>query len=571
MESVKLNPSSHVKTNAFLFDTYNHERCVSQHHESIRELAYEIVTDAVGASSVEWMRLRSSSSKGNDPSSQSGLPLSFTCRHGSSSSSSRRKKRKYHNQPQHQFEQANRRRVCVCVPVAGSRWWEPGNSPCGRRGQQCGCIRGEPYVGTVWEVWRGELESWQLAIVVREEREASFQDDEGISDGASSEQPPAQQSSVLDVAFVADGHMVLVYRAWLRPPSVHVESIADLEEFGVAVCVCAHQNQAQSFISANPESPLSTSPSTSLPASEDTAAVELLPGSLEAVPSTNAGSALNETNAPLATSARLPGVHDKHWEQRHRYFSRFDQGVSIDFEGWYSITPEVIAQHVAKRVSVAMKNKGTDCFTVFDAFCGCGGNAISFAMEPGCFVVACDIDPVKIACAKTNAHVYNVAHKIEFIVADSANFLTQLASQGNVCNELNTNRLAESSAITASPTRRFDVVCLAPPWGGPDYLSAPVFCLENMLKCPCNGREYLKLAYAAAPSVVMLIPRTVDPDQLGGLLLPKPKPEEAVCSDQSTAAHNLVRVEVEDTAINYKVKMKVAYYGDDFSCRERRA
>lgn len=43
-------------------------------------------------------------------------------------------------------------------------------------------------------------------------------------------------------------------------------------------------------------------------------------------------------------------VHDKYWCQRRRLFSRFDMGVQLDSEGWFSVTPEIIADHVAVRV-----------------------------------------------------------------------------------------------------------------------------------------------------------------------------------------------------------------------------
>lgn len=45
-----------------------------------------------------------------------------------------------------------------------------------------------------------------------------------------------------------------------------------------------------------------------------------------------------------------PGVvHDKYWVQRRRLFSKFDQGIQLDPQGWYSVTPEIIADHVASR------------------------------------------------------------------------------------------------------------------------------------------------------------------------------------------------------------------------------
>jgi len=44
-------------------------------------------------------------------------------------------------------------------------------------------------------------------------------------------------------------------------------------------------------------------------------------------------------------------VHDKYWVQRRRLFSKFDQGIQLDPEGWYSVTPEIIADHVASRLA----------------------------------------------------------------------------------------------------------------------------------------------------------------------------------------------------------------------------
>ena len=56
--------------------------------------------------------------------------------------------------------------------------------------------------------------------------------------------------------------------------------------------------------------------------------------------------------------------------QRERYFSLYDQGCLLDEEGWYSVTPEGIADVIAEKCR---------CGTVLDAFCGVGGNAIAFA------------------------------------------------------------------------------------------------------------------------------------------------------------------------------------------------
>ena len=42
-------------------------------------------------------------------------------------------------------------------------------------------------------------------------------------------------------------------------------------------------------------------------------------------------------------------------------FSRYDEGVLMDREGWFSVTPEVLATHLAARCC---------CDLVIDAFAG---------------------------------------------------------------------------------------------------------------------------------------------------------------------------------------------------------
>ena len=58
------------------------------------------------------------------------------------------------------------------------------------------------------------------------------------------------------------------------------------------------------------------------------------------------------------------------FSQRERFFSRYASGCLMDEEGWYSVTPEAIADQIAERCR---------CDVILDAFCGVGGNAIAFA------------------------------------------------------------------------------------------------------------------------------------------------------------------------------------------------
>ncbi|VDI16654.1 Hypothetical predicted protein [Mytilus galloprovincialis] len=135
----------------------------------------------------------------------------------------------------------------------------------------------------------------------------------------------------------------------------------------------------------------------------------------------------------------------KYWAQRYRLFSKFDEGIKMDREGWFSVTPEKIAEHIADRCRSDI---------IVDAFCGVGGNAIQFAFTCN-HVIAIDIDPVKIEIARHNAAVYGVENHIEFIQGDF---------------------------LKVGPTLSADVVFLSPPWGGPDYLTAEVFDLETMIE-----------------------------------------------------------------------------------------
>ena len=65
------------------------------------------------------------------------------------------------------------------------------------------------------------------------------------------------------------------------------------------------------------------------------------------------------------------GIIAKYWFRRYSLFSRFDEGIRMDTEAWYSVTPEEIAAHQAQRCA---------CDVIVDAFTGCGGNAIQFAL-----------------------------------------------------------------------------------------------------------------------------------------------------------------------------------------------
>lgn len=205
----------------------------------------------------------------------------------------------------------------------------------------------------------------------------------------------------------------------------------------------------------------------------------------------------------------------KYWRQRYRLFSRFDEGIKLDDESWYSVTPEGIAKHIAERC-----HRTSPCI-IIDAFCGAGGNTIQFALNYNVFVIAIDIDPNKIELCKNNAKVYGVADRIEFIVGDYM-------------------KLAESNSLKG------DVVFLSPPWGGPKYKNERQYKLDMMNP---NGKDIFEITESKITSnIAFLLPRNFDRNELSQLTH-RVEVEKNICIHKNSSSRK-------------KVKTVTAYFGD---------
>ena len=194
----------------------------------------------------------------------------------------------------------------------------------------------------------------------------------------------------------------------------------------------------------------------------------------------------------------------KYEAQKYRLFSRFDEGIKLDEESWFSVTPEKIAEHHADRLR---------CDVAIDAFCGAGGNAIQLAFTCE-FVIAIDIDPKKIEMAKHNASIYGVAERIEFICGDVFDVLSFI--QG-------------------------DVVYLSPPWGGPQYSSLKQFNLDMM---PIDFLKIFKMARNITNDIAIFLPRNTDVTELVSLAL-----ENEI-------------VEIEQNFFGHRLKAITCYFGN---------
>ncbi len=164
----------------------------------------------------------------------------------------------------------------------------------------------------------------------------------------------------------------------------------------------------------------------------------------------------------------------KYWNKRYQLFSRFDEGIQVDAQALFSITPEQHAIDHAKKLIDK---------TVLDAFGCVGGNTIAFARY--CKkVYMIELDKKRIKMAENNVRVYGVHDKIEFIHGDY---------------------------FDEAPKIKADVIYLDPPWGGPDYKDLKEFKLDNFSP---NGHDILNLAFKYFPQVVMRIPRNFDLKEL---------------------------------------------------------
>ncbi|EQC35239.1 hypothetical protein SDRG_07467 [Saprolegnia diclina VS20] len=209
---------------------------------------------------------------------------------------------------------------------------------------------------------------------------------------------------------------------------------------------------------------------------------------------------------PAGMAADMDPSLEKYWAQRYALFTKFDEGIRLDHEGWFSVTPEVISEHHAMRLA---------CDVVVDAFTGCGGNAIQLAKTCR-HVIAIDMDPAKIEIARHNAGIYGVADRIEWLIGD---------------------------AFALLPTLRADAVFLSPPWGGPEYLHVKHFALDTMCMGDRNGIDLFHLAQTVSRNIAYFLPRNTCKKQ-ARLLSP-----DGVC-------------EFEHNFLNKKLKTVTLYFGD---------
>lgn len=167
---------------------------------------------------------------------------------------------------------------------------------------------------------------------------------------------------------------------------------------------------------------------------------------------------------------------NKFWNQRYYYYSKFDEGINMDYESWYSVTPEDLAYYCAKIA-------GSDS-TCIDAFSGSGGNVIQFSKQCS-KVYAVDIDPVKIEILKNNCSVYKCKENIEVYLSDYLKFNVDFKA---------------------------DYVFLSPPWGGVEYKKNKNYSLKNMVTPDIH--EIIRKSISIGKNIMFYLPRLININEL---------------------------------------------------------
>lgn len=177
----------------------------------------------------------------------------------------------------------------------------------------------------------------------------------------------------------------------------------------------------------------------------------------------------------------------KFYKKRRYLFSKYDQGILLDEESWYSVTPESVGEYIADKVVKAFPNQEVN---VLDAFAGCGGNIIQFAKVCN-NVFGCEIDETKIAYCKNNCKIYEV-------------------SNYKVCHRDYLEATAEDF-----DNKTINAVFLSPPWGGVGYTQMHKYKFEYMHP---NFNDTLSKSLEFSKNLILYIPRNTDVTEICSVL-----------------------------------------------------
>jgi trimethylguanosine synthase len=190
---------------------------------------------------------------------------------------------------------------------------------------------------------------------------------------------------------------------------------------------------------------------------------------------------------------RMQGKVLKFVKQKYFFFSRYDAGIKIDEEGWFSATAEPIAKYTAQFLKSIPKAKVVDCC------CSIGGNLIQFALLPNVSkCIGVDLNETRIKYARHNCEtVYGIKR-------DKMIYVNTSISECNVMAVLWMEKDHTFRKRNESLVYFFD-----PPWGGMDYQQKEYMTLFEDY-APYPMREMLIKAFSHTDNVMLKLPKNTD-------------------------------------------------------------
>lgn len=171
--------------------------------------------------------------------------------------------------------------------------------------------------------------------------------------------------------------------------------------------------------------------------------------------------------------------------KRYLLFSRFDEGIIMNKEMWYSVCPEAYSSYIASKIAGVTDPASQ---VVLDLFGGAGGQAIAVACQ-GLIVYSVEYSHLHCEFIRRNSIVYDVGSSVIPVCGD-----------------------VFSHGVVLARSLRPSCIILSPPWGGPGYNKNKESSFEEMSFGPYSGQKLLELMLSLLPfctRFVLHIPRTL--------------------------------------------------------------
>lgn len=191
----------------------------------------------------------------------------------------------------------------------------------------------------------------------------------------------------------------------------------------------------------------------------------------------------------MHTLNTLPEECQKFWKKRYDLFSKFDSGIYMTSELWFSVTPEPVAKFTAQLVKELLPKARQ----IVDVCCGGGGNTIQFGTYFE-IVGGIDIKPINIQCTQHNAMIYDIKN-IWTVVGDW-------------------NKLSQDGRFDWKPNDlAIDFMFCSPPWGGTRYNKTEDG-LDLLLLKPFAVDKLIKSMLQYCNNIGLFLPRSSNLTQL---------------------------------------------------------